>query len=884
MIRRFLHTFSSEIPTSAQREQAGAILQVILKAIIVAVFVGLGPLLILSPEFFWYNLSMLFFIPLYAIGLLQLLKHGRTRLASHLFLLLVLVLTTVNVYLFGGIVTISSGGFFVVVIIAPFLLSNRGALLYVALSILDILALFYLESVGVIISAPREPNFGDLVLLLTFFTLSAFVAYIGVTFLNRAYALLQENEEVLQEAVAQAGRRNRELALLNRVIAAAASDLEPRQVLEATCRELAEAFPFTDSAAVAALLDDEEESLTVAANYYSAVGPDVVDVTFPVLDYHGSDEQIFDRREPLLIEDVQGHPLLAHASDLVEQSGIAFVLVLPLFAGDENLGVIALAGKQPYPFTEEEIGLAANVAAAAGQVLQKARLMALTREQAEQLARLNVKTRRQAQKMQQIVDNVDVGLLVLDESHEILMTNPLAKEYLEALTTSRDDHLETLGGRPLKELLAPPAHNAFYHELEVEAPQRRLFEVKAHRLRGLGEQRQWLMMIRDATEEREQQAYLQLQERLGAVGQLAAGLAHDFNNKLAVITLYSEVLLQQDLGEKNRDRLKAISRQAEDATNLVQQTLDFSRKALMERRTFNLLLFLKESSLIFERTLPETIRVSLEHEGLEFMVDADPARLQQALLNLALNARDAMPKGGNLRLALQHLDVSGSENAPLPDMQEGAWIRLQVADTGTGIPADGIDHVFDPFFTTKSPDKGSGLGLAQVYGIIRQHGGYIDVASEVGEGTTFTIYLPAVEVSNETPVGGNGRPAKSGDKETILLVEDNAALREAISDSTRALDYQVLTAENGAEALELYNQHGEEIALVISDMVMPKMGGKALMRTLREQNAGVKMILFSGYPLASGDKSFLEASGIRWLQKPFTAGELSTLIEEVLNS
>lgn len=882
MFPSFLDAFTAKIPDSAQKEQATQILRVILRAVIVAAFLGLGPLLILSPEYFWYNVSMLIFLPLYSVSLLQLLKRGHTRLAGHLFLLLVIVLTTVNVYLFGGIVTISSGGFFVVVIIAPFLLSNRAALAYVALSVLDILTLFFLETASVITAAPREPNFGDLVLLLTFFTLSAFVAYTGVRFLNRAYGLLQESEYTLQEAVAQAGRRNRELALLNRVIAAATSDLEPEKVLEATCRELAEAFPVADSAAAAALLSDDGKSLTVAATYYSENGPDLVGMTFPVTDPMGASQQLFGRQEPLFIEDARRDPRMEHVHELVEQSGVVCILILPLVAAEENLGVIALSAGQPYPFSEEEIALAANAVAAAGQVLQKARLMALTREQAEQVARLNVETRRQAEKMQQIVDTVDVGLLVLDDGQEILMANPLAEEYLEALTASKDACLEQLGGRPVEELLGPPPQNAFFHELEVESPRHRLFEVKAHRLRGMGDRHQWLMMIRDATEEREQQTYLQLQERLGAVGQLAAGLAHDFNNKLAVITLYSEALLQQDLGEKNRDRLKAIRRQADDATDLVQQTLDFSRKALMERRPFNLLPFLKESSLLFERTLPETITVRLEHEGLDFMVDADPARLQQALLNLALNARDAMPEGGDLRLSLQHLEVE--ENAPLPDMDEGAWIKLVVSDTGSGIAPDNLDHIFDPFFTTKSPDKASGLGLAQVYGIIRQHGGYIDVESEVGQGTTFSIYLPAVEVADDAPAGANGKRLRSGGRETILLVEDNAPLREAISDSTRALNYQVLTAENGVEALDLYNQHREEIALVLSDMVMPEMGGKALMRALRERSASVKMILFSGYPLASGDKAFLEASGIRWLQKPFTAGELSTLIEDVLDS
>ena len=386
---------------------------------------------------------------------------------------------------------------------------------------------------------------------------------------------------------------------------------------------------------------------------------------------------------------------------------------------------------------------------------------------------------------------------------------------------------------------------------------------------------------RDITEQKQVELQLQQQERLAAVGQLAAGIAHDFNNILAVITLYTSLMEQEnDLSEQNQKRLRVIEEQAWHASHLVEQILDFSRQSILQRRHLDLLPFLKEQVKLFGRILPENITVTL-HVGQTdpYVVNADPTRLQQMLTNLALNARDAMPDGGELRLDLRK---SRSEQANLPDMASAEWISLNVTDTGTGILPEALPHVFEPFFSTKEPGKGSGLGLAQVHGIVGQHGGHISVETKVGEGTSFKMYLPAVLLSAiEAPRSGDNNPLP-GQGELILLVEDGAALRRALQEILEMLDYRVLEATNGQEALALMGEQGEEIALVLSDVVMPVMGGKALVRAMRERGWQTPVILLTGHTIEKQGQSLPRPGPTAWLTKPPDLAQLAETIQSSL--
>jgi CheY-like chemotaxis protein len=363
---------------------------------------------------------------------------------------------------------------------------------------------------------------------------------------------------------------------------------------------------------------------------------------------------------------------------------------------------------------------------------------------------------------------------------------------------------------------------------------------------------------------------------------LAAGIAHDFNNIVGAIILFGELLLaEKGFSDSARDRIRLIVEQGHRAAELTQQILDFGRKSIVERRPTDLLRFLREFERLVGRTLPEPIGVRIEAGAAEYIVNADPGRLQQALLNLTLNARDAIPEGGVISFQLSELEVR-ADAPPYRDMRTGSWILLSVSDTGTGIPLEVLPHIFEPFYTTKSIGEGTGLGLSQVYGIIKQHDGYIDVQSTPGQGTTFLIYFPAISAPDSETVGEGQAADFQGNGETILVVEDDEAARNALGETLLRMNYNIVLAEDGARALELFTAARDRIALVISDVVMPRIGGMELFRELRKLNPEVRALLVTGYPLGRDTRELLEAGKAGWIQKPFDSRTLGTRIRLML--
>lgn len=367
------------------------------------------------------------------------------------------------------------------------------------------------------------------------------------------------------------------------------------------------------------------------------------------------------------------------------------------------------------------------------------------------------------------------------------------------------------------------------------------------------------------------------QERLAAIGQLAAGIAHDFNNILAVIALQIPMLGRSpEIKEQDRARLNVIQAQITHATRLIQQIVDFSRRAVLERRPTDLAPFLQDQVNLLTRTLPETIRVSLVYDPGQYVASVDLTRMQQMVMNLAVNARDAMPRGGCL-----HLTLTYHLRAPRPDLADGAWIGLTVADSGSGISADDLPHIFEPFFTTKPPGQGSGLGLAQVHGIVKQHGGEIEVQSTEGQGTIFSVYLPAVfEKSNAHP----RQEAKSweGEGQTILIVEDNPALLDALQEIVEMLGYSTATAQDGFDALTILAGGEVAVDLILSDLVMPGMGGEDLLAAVRAHGLAIPMVILSGHPLEGQLAELTERGLAGWLLKPVEIDLLSQTLNQIL--
>ena len=383
---------------------------------------------------------------------------------------------------------------------------------------------------------------------------------------------------------------------------------------------------------------------------------------------------------------------------------------------------------------------------------------------------------------------------------------------------------------------------------------------------------------------KETQENMVQRERLAAVGQLAAGIAHDFNNIMAVIVLYSEMgLLMPDIPARFRDRLQTILHQARRATDLVEQILDFGRRAVLEPRPMDMLPFLKEQVKMLERTVPESIQLNLFYGTDEYIVQADPTRLQQAIMNLIINARDAMPNGGELKLSLTRQAFAAAKLCAVCQQPiVGEWVCLQLVDTGCGIAPTILSRIFEPFFTTKAAGQGSGLGLSQVAGIVDQHQGHITVESVVNRGTTFSVYLPALPVTprEERPIGAAA--LAHGNGETILLVEDDVMTREALAASLELLNYRVVAAANGQIALAILEQEGDAIRLVLSDLVMPEMGGQALFQAMRPRGLTQPVILLTGHPLES-DLQNLQTHGLAgWMLKPPNLEKLARLLSEAL--
>ncbi|MGD2058385.1 MAG: ATP-binding protein, partial [Anaerolineales bacterium] len=364
-----------------------------------------------------------------------------------------------------------------------------------------------------------------------------------------------------------------------------------------------------------------------------------------------------------------------------------------------------------------------------------------------------------------------------------------------------------------------------------------------------------------------------------------AGIAHDFNNILGTIILYSELMTDSDtLAPKDRERLTTIIKQAQRGSTLTAQILDFSRRSVMEMHPIDLVPFLKEMEKLLSRTLPESVSLSIHvGEKGEHIVNADPARIQQVIMNMAVNARDAMPDGGTLTFELDQIDVDRL-NSPYPGMHPGKYIALQIKDTGHGISPDDLPHIFEPFFTTKPSGKGTGLGLAQVYGIIKQHEGYIDVASKPGYGTVFDIYIPAVQLpAQATPINLKTF-SELGAGEHILVVEDDEATRMALCEILESLGYQVSSACDGSAALEIIAGQNGNLDLVVSDLVMPNMGGRELYDHVSSTYPALKMVMITGYPLGSHTRELLDRDRVAWLQKPLTSEVVSKTIHDLLRA
>lgn len=391
-------------------------------------------------------------------------------------------------------------------------------------------------------------------------------------------------------------------------------------------------------------------------------------------------------------------------------------------------------------------------------------------------------------------------------------------------------------------------------------------------------------MARDVTERKRLEAQFREAQKLEAIGQLAGGVAHDFNNILAAIMMHLGLLrMNTALDGTTQEAIKDLDAEAKRAAALTRQLLMFSRRSVLAIKPLDLNEVIANLLKMLTRLIGENIQLRFDGGSLLPAVEADSGMLEQVVLNLVVNARDAMPKGGRVTLSTSLQEVAGQEDGVRPQRRSGRFVRLSVSDTGKGMDEGTVKRIFEPFFTTKEAGKGTGLGLATVHGIVAQHQGWVEVETELGRGSTFLVYLPAAAPGSAVAVEEPKAEPMPRGQETILLVEDETKVRQMVGRTLRILGYRVFEAANGQEAMALWQGHGTEVDLLFTDMVMPEgMTGLELAERLRELKPGLKAIISSGYSAEMVQAGIPKSAEIIYLPKPFTAETLAAVVRNCL--
>ena len=543
---------------------------------------------------------------------------------------------------------------------------------------------------------------------------------------------------------------------------------------------------------------------------------------------------------------------------------------------DQELAVAAMRdGAQDY-LVKGQIG---------GSLLARAVRYALERK------RTSEEAAQTAREWQTTFDATRDAIWILDQNHRVLRTNKTAESYFKRPCSEMlgKSCWEIVHGatEPLPECPFVRARQSGHREtMDLQRGDHWLEITVDPILDAAGQFAGAVHIVSDITKRRKLEEQFRQVQKMEAVGQLAAGVAHDFNNILAVIQLQANQLMTgPDSSPEQLESASEIEKAANRAANLTRQLLLFSRRQTLQPRDLDLNQSINDMTKMLRRTIGDDIQVQFKFAMEPLLLHADAGMLDQVLMNLAVNAHDAMPKGGRLVIETSAVDFDESVRVQTPLARPGSFVCLSVSDTGFGIPPEVLPRIFEPFFTTKDIGKGTGLGLATVFGIVQQHQGWINVYSEVGRGTTFRIYLPRLAAKSGPDSGPSELADARGGRETILLVEDEGTLRASMRKALSQLGYRVLESVSGVEAQQVWEQHRHEIDLLLTDLVMPGgLSGKELAERFSKDKPKLKVICTSGYSVEMAARDFPLEEGVNFLAKPFGARKLAQTVREKLDA
>jgi two-component system cell cycle sensor histidine kinase/response regulator CckA len=678
----------------------------------------------------------------------------------------------------------------------------------------------------------------------------------------------------LRREKAAADRRLARLRGMARLSGLIASSLDLDEVLREIARAAAQLM---EAPAVGVWVADEKAG-TLEVRAFS---DDRLGATYPRPSIglgEGLPGWVATHRQPVIVPDVfeDGRVL---APDWFRQHRLRSAYIVPIVHQGVLLGVLALNGPAAFELDAEDRELLESFAGQAALAIRNARLYEDARDARDFL--------------QSLAEHSPAGIVTTDVRGHVTHFSPRAEELLGYRSAD-------VVGRPVAEFQrgGQDAARALMRRLRAEG------RIREHETEILARDGRWvecrlslallrdaaataigtLAILEDTSERKRLEAQLRQAQKMEAVGRLAGGIAHDFNNLLAVIMGHSD-LIKNVLrkGDGLAHDVEQIRRASERAASLTRQLLAFSRRQFLQPQVIDVNTLVGNLATMLRRLIGEDIPLELRLDPAAGRVSVDPGQLEQVVMNLTVNARDAMPQGGQLTLETGPAMLDQAFVTAHPGSSTGAHVRLSIRDNGCGMSPDVLSHLFEPFFTTKEPGRGTGLGLSTVYGIVKQHRGYIDVQSEPGQGSIFAVYLPRVDAKPAPERTAARERLMPGGRGTVLFVEDEVALRNLMHRVLAKGGYTVLAAGDGLEALALVEGHPGRIDLVVTDVVMPRMSGPELATRLRSRDPGIRLLYVSGYTADQLHSQTDLGEDATLLAKPFTSDGLLRKVREVLD-